>query len=78
MLAIFQQWWCTTFHPRYWDIQIFRGTLEHGVKFVHCLRCNSRYVLNDARRVFLRYDHDEEFIRGLCFIYQIERYLLFQ
>jgi len=78
MLNLLRKWWCVSFHTHHWDIQIFRGTLEHGVKFIHCLRCNHRYVLNDAHRVFLRYDHDEEFIQGLLDIYEIERYLLFQ
>lgn len=79
MLDLLGQWWCAYFHrlPD-WDIYVFRGTLQHGVKFIRCKRCGRRYVMSDAHRAFMRYDNDEQFIRGLCETYQIERALLFQ
>ena len=78
MFDLLGEWWCKYFHLPDWDIWVFRGTLEHGVKFIHCERCGRRYAMNDAHQAFLRYDNDERFIDGLCSLYNIEREKLFQ
>jgi hypothetical protein len=65
--------WCSYFHrlPD-WDIYVFRGTIQHGVKFIRCKRCGRRYVMADAHQAFMRYDNDEQFVQGLLNLYNIK------
>lgn len=66
-------WWCGNFHAPYFDATLLRGTLEHGVRVIHCKKCNKRYIISDEHRSVFRYDHDECMIRDLCSLYNVSR-----